>query len=86
MLNENQGLGRSVSTSVSLVGLAACGWTPKHHVADGLNGAAEYAHVINGRSGRCLDVNGGATTSGARVIQFGCHTVARTSKRSPGGA
>ncbi len=57
-----------------IVGLAGCGWTPKHHIADGLEGTTPHAHIINGRSGRCLDVNGGATTSGARIIQYGCHT------------
>jgi hypothetical protein len=74
MLVGSQEPGRGLSGAVLLVGLVACSWTPKNHVADGLKGAAPYAHVINGRSGRCLDVNGGATTGGARIIQYGCHT------------
>lgn len=52
---------------------SACAWSPKQKLPQALGEDDTFTHLINARSGRCLDTERGGTTGGVPIIQYGCH-------------
>lgn len=58
-----------------VAGLSALALSPAHRVAQAQSGISTTAwyNIVARISGKCLDVVGGGTSGGARLVQYTCH-------------